>query len=326
VADLAYGADRVLEGEVAPRRAVLFEHAQDDRGRAHLEERRVLAHVRVADDHVQSTEPLGIRVRFVARVDDRTRSRRRARHAFPDVLGALRDAVHRTPGRLQHLARARVHLPADEERDEHVGELREVAIALDEIVLVAAVGVAGTIGVVLEQEHLAANALFPQSLLGALDEALEDPLPRLVVDDQVVDRVALRRRVLRVAPDVEVEPGAVLEEDVARPAPGHHAAEQIPRDFVRTQAALPAQRAGHAVLVLESEDAPFHVRPFAAVLAVYGPAVRTQRSPARGAAAGTARSEGAMVMCGRSAAPLAAQPPGRRERGSHGDVRTRRSR
>ncbi len=211
------------------------------------------------------------------------------RHAFPDVLGTLCDAVHRASGRLQHLARAGVDLAGDEERDQHVGELREVAVALDEVVLVAAVGVARAVGVVLEQEHLAADALFAQTLLGALDEALEDALPRLVVDDEVVDRVALGRGVLGVAADVEVEAGAVLEEDVARPAPRHDAAEEVPSDFVRAEAALPAQRAGDAVFVLEPEDAPFHVRPFAAGL----PQCMGRE-------------------CGRSAALLAAQPPGRR--------------
>ena len=103
-----------------------------------------------------------------------------------------------------------------------------------------------------------------EPLLGALHEALEDALPRLVVHDEVVDRVALRRRVLGVAADVEVEAGAVLEEDVAGPTPRHDAAEEVPRDFVGTEPALPAQRAGDAVFVLEPENAPFHVRPFTA--------------------------------------------------------------
>src|SRR5262249_18293959 len=83
-------------------------------------------------------------------------------------------------------------------------------------------------------------------------------LPRLVVDDDVVDGVALRRRVLGVAADVEVEPGAVLEEDVAGAAPRDHAAEQVARDLVRAETALAAQRAGDAVLVLEAEDAALH--------------------------------------------------------------------
>src|SRR4051812_27568175 len=42
VADLADCPDRVLQRQVAPRRAVLFEHPEDDRSRAHLQERRVL--------------------------------------------------------------------------------------------------------------------------------------------------------------------------------------------------------------------------------------------------------------------------------------------
>ena len=41
----------------------------------------------------------------------------------------------------------------DEKRDQHVGELREVAFTLHEVVLVAAVGVARAVGVVLEEEH-----------------------------------------------------------------------------------------------------------------------------------------------------------------------------
>ena len=153
---------------------------------------------------------------------------------------------------------AGVDLAGDEERDQDVGELGEVAVALDAVVLVAAVGVAGGVGVVLEQVDLAADPLFAQPLLGRLHEALEDPLPRLVVDDEVVDGVALGRRVLGVAADVEVQPGAVLEEDVARPAPRHDPPEQVPRDLVRAQPALPAEGAGDAVLVLESEDPAFH--------------------------------------------------------------------
>ncbi len=227
-------------------------------GRADLEEGGVLAHVRVAHDDVQAAEPLRVGVRFVARVDDRTRPGGRRRHAFPDVLGPLRDAEHRTPRRLQHLARARVDLAGDEERDEDVGELGEVALALDEIVLVAAVGVAGAVGVVLEEEDLAPDAFLAQTLFRALDESLEDALPRLVVDDEVADRVAFRGGVFGVAADVEVEAGAVLEEDVARAAPRHDPAEQVAGDLVRAEPALAAQGAGDAVFVLEAEDAPIH--------------------------------------------------------------------
>ena len=68
------------------------------------------------------------------------------------------------------------------------------------------------------------------------------------------------RRVLGVAADVEVEAGAVLEEDVARPAPGDDPAEQVAGDLVGTESALAAQGAGDAVFVLEAEDAPIHRR------------------------------------------------------------------
>ena len=91
-----------------------------------------------------------------------------------------------------------------------------------------------------------------------LDETLEDPLPRLVVGDEVLDRVALGGRVLGVAADVEVEAGAVLQKDVGGPAPADDAAEQVAGDLVGAEPALPAQRARDAVLVLETEDAPLH--------------------------------------------------------------------
>ena len=89
-------------------------------------------------------------------------------------------------------------------------------------------------------------------------ELLEDPLARLVVDDEVVERVALRRGVLGVRTDVEVEPGAVLQEHVGAAAPRHDPAEQVAGDLVGAEPALAAQGAGHAVLVLEAEDAPLH--------------------------------------------------------------------
>ena len=260
VADLADGTDRVLECEVAPRARVLLEHSQHDRRRADLEERRVLAHVGVADDHVQAPEAFGVGVRLVPGVDDRSGPGRRARDALPDVLGPLAHAVHGPTRGLEDLAGAGIDLSCHEERDQDIGELGEVAVALDEIVLVAPVGVAGGVGVVLEQEHLAPDALLPQALLGTADEALEDALTRLVVDDEIVDRVALGRGVLGVAADVEVEPGAVLEEHVAGAAPRNDPPEQVASNLVRAQAPLPAKRAGDAVLVLQTEDSTLHTR------------------------------------------------------------------
>ena len=70
VADLADGPDRVLQGQVAEDDAGL-DHPQHQVGGADLEQRGRLAHVRVADDHVQPAEPLGVGVRLVPGVDDR---------------------------------------------------------------------------------------------------------------------------------------------------------------------------------------------------------------------------------------------------------------
>ena len=51
------------------------------------------------------------------------------------------------------------------------------------------------------------------------DELVQNALARLVVGDEVFYRVALGCRVLGMAPDVQVQPGTVLEKDVGGPAP-----------------------------------------------------------------------------------------------------------
>ena len=258
VADLPDGADRVLQRHVPEHDALVLEHAQHHRGGAHLEEGGVLAHVGVAHDDVQPAVALGVGVGLVAGVDDRTAAGGRRRHALPDVLGPLGQAVHRAPGRLQHLACAGVDLAGHEERDEHVGVVGQVVAPAGQVVLVAAVAVAGRVRVVLEQVDDAADALLPEALLGGAEELLEDALAGLVVHDEVVDGVALGRRVLGMRTDVEVQTGAVGQEHVGAPAPADHPAEQVAGDLVGAEAALAPQRARHPVLVLEPEDAPLH--------------------------------------------------------------------
>jgi len=58
---------------------------------------------------------------------------------------------HRSARRLQHLARPGVDLAGDEERDQHLGVVAEVVPATRQVVLVAAVGVPGRVGVVLNR-------------------------------------------------------------------------------------------------------------------------------------------------------------------------------
>ena len=167
--------------------------------------------------------------------------------------------VDRAARRLQHLAGAADQLPGDQERDQYVGQLGEVAVPADQVVLVAAVAVAGRVGVVLEQVDVAEDALVVQPLLRVDQQTLEDPLTGLVVRDQVGDRIALPGRVLRVGAHVEVEPCPVAEEDVAAPPPGHDAPKQVPRHLVGGQSALTAKGTGDAVLVLQTEDSPVHI-------------------------------------------------------------------
>src|SRR5271155_2582794 len=61
-----------------------------------------------------------------------------------------------------------------------------------------------------------------------------------------------------VAGHVQVEAGTVLQEDVGRAPPRHHASEEVTRHFVGTETALAAQGEGHPVLVLYPEDATLH--------------------------------------------------------------------
>ncbi len=258
VGDLADRADRVLHREVAHHHALL-DHPQHQVAAGDLEHRGGLAHVGVADDDVQAAVLLGVRVRLVAGVDDRPatgwwrwrRPPRCARRAGETLYDAPRGVwvILPAPTTIWRVTRNGISTSAS--------RLNSPARP-DEVVLVAAVGVAGGVGVVLEQVDLAGDALVVQPLLGVEEQPLEDPLPRLVVGDQLDDVVALGGGVLRVAADVEVEPGAVAQEDVAAAAPADDLAEQVARHLVGAQPALALERARDAVLVLDPEDPPVH--------------------------------------------------------------------
>src|SRR5690606_10048605 len=141
----------------------------------------------------------------------------------------------RAAGSLGELARSQEDLAGDEEGDQHLDGAMEILVPADQVVLVAAIGVAGRVGVVLEEVDLASDALFLEALLGRVDQALENPLPRLVVCHHVDQRIALRSRVLGVAADVEVEASAVLEEHIRRTAPGHDSPEEITGNLIRAR-------------------------------------------------------------------------------------------
>ena len=139
------------------------------------------------------------------------------------------------------------------------GQPLEGHVPAHQVVLVAAVGVSRRVGVVLEEEDVAGDAVLAQPLLRLVQEVLDDTLARLVVDDELGDVVALGSGVLGMEAGVEVEPRAVLEEDVGVARPGDDLLEEVAGDVVGREAALAVEGAGQAVLVLEAEDPPLHV-------------------------------------------------------------------
>ncbi len=70
VGDLPDGSDRVFQREI-PEDDIPFDHLQESHHRSHFHEGGVLAHVRVAGDHVEPAVALGVGVGLVAGVDDR---------------------------------------------------------------------------------------------------------------------------------------------------------------------------------------------------------------------------------------------------------------
>src|SRR5262247_608959 len=258
VADVPDGLHGGLEAVVLVEEPV-FDHVEEEGGGADLEIRRHLGHVGVAHDDVEPTVLLGVRVRLVARVDDGPRRRGGSGNLLADVLGSLGEAVVEPARRLQHFAGPRKDLAGDEKGDEPLGEPLEGDVAAHQIVLVAAVGVPRGVGVVLEKEDVPGDAILTQPLLRLVEEILHDALPRLVVDDEIGDVVALGSGVLGMEPRVEVEPRPVLQEDVGIARTRDDLLEEVAGDVVGREAPLAVEGAGQAVLVFEAEDATLHV-------------------------------------------------------------------
>jgi hypothetical protein len=128
-------------------------------------------------------------------------------------------------------------LPGHQERDQHVGQPAELPGRLTQVVLVAAVGVARRVGVVLEEVDLAGDALVVQPLLGVESSPSRTRSPALswVTSSTMSSHSGVaysggcRRR---------GRAGAVAQEDVAAAPPADHLAEQVAGDLVRAQPAL----------------------------------------------------------------------------------------
>ena len=176
-----------------------------------LEQRGVLAEVRVADDDVQPAVLVGVGVRLVAGVDDAPLERGLQADLDLDVVAALGELVARlVAGRsAPDPSGTGDDLPGDEERGEPGHDRRERGLAGHEVVLVGAVAGALAVDVVLVELHArgARDGGRPHRGL------LHDPLPRLVPDDDVARGEDLGGGELGVGV-VDVEPGAVGEDDV----------------------------------------------------------------------------------------------------------------
>ena len=144
-----------------------LDHPQHEVGDADLHERRPLAHVRVADDHVEAPEALGVGVRLVAGVDDRARCGSwRSRRPPRCARRAGRCSTGRRAGRAAPCPAPHQICRVTKNGISTSAMRANSPWRADEVVLVAAVGVARGVGVVLEQVDLPVDALLVQAHLG----------------------------------------------------------------------------------------------------------------------------------------------------------------
>ncbi len=213
VGDRSQAGHGVVDGQVDIQPGV-FDHREDKRGSSDLEVGRDLAHVRVADDHMEPAVLLRVRMWLVPGVDDRTLQGCLQADLDLEEIGPLAQletglpAVHADadPAGATH------DLPGDEEGHEVADDVGERCGAGHEVVLMAAVGDALVVRVVLVQvhRHRARDGQRPPGGLG------HDPLPGLVPQHRVARVRHLGGGVLGVGV-VDVEARAIGEDDVGEP-------------------------------------------------------------------------------------------------------------
>ena len=159
---------------------------------------------------------------------------------------------------LQHLAGTADKLARHQEWQQHVRYPGEFAGPHDQIILVASVGVACRVGVVLEQVDVPADALIVEPLLGVDEQVLQHPLARTIVGDELDQVVAFGGGVFGMAAHVEVQPRTVAQEYVRASAPGDHPTEQIAGDLVRAEPAVSVKCAGDTKLGFDAHDSALH--------------------------------------------------------------------
>ncbi len=143
-------------------------------------------------------------------------------------------------------------------KDESFGESKKIGGSVDEKVLVATVGIARRVGVVLEQVDVASDALLSESLLGIHTQPFQDPLP---ARSWVINCCTLSHSAVAYSgwlPTSRYSRDRCAE-DIAASAPCNNASKQIARYFIGTEPVLSPERAGDAVFGFNSEDAAIHV-------------------------------------------------------------------
>ena len=212
VADVVDRRDGSRELQIGEIHSGLDEVEHQSR-RTDLEVRRHLRQIRVADDHVQSAVLVGVRVRFVAGVDDAPLERRLEAHLHLDVVGALRQLE---PGFVPGLAdtdasRAADHLPGREERRQPRDHRGEGRLPGHQVVLVRPVRRALAVDVVLVELQSGR----PGNARRVPGRSLHHPLTRLVPDDGIERVGDLGGRVLGMRV-IDVETRTVGEDHVGR--------------------------------------------------------------------------------------------------------------
>ena len=192
---------------------VVLDHREHQRRRAHLEIGRDLGEIRIAHDHVQPAESLGVGVRLVPRVDDRSLERGLESDLHLEEVRALRQLESRAPAVLTEAdsPRPREDLTSDEEGNQVSHDLRERRRAPHEVVLVRPIRGALVVGVVLVEIHRHR----PRHLGHELHRPRHDALPRLVPQHRIARVGDLGARVLRMRM-VDVETSTVGEDEVGQ--------------------------------------------------------------------------------------------------------------
>ena len=171
-----------------------------------------------------------------------------------NVLGPLRDEVLRFTRHFQDLSRSAIDLPRDEEGNELLRDFPKINVAAHEEVFMAPIGITERICIVLENVDFSGQTFFPQSLFSRRQAGFKQSLTGFIVNDEVENIIALGGGILRMAASVLIEPSAVHQERVGRPAVWNETFKNIPQHLLHRQIDTSVRRKNEAVLILQTKD------------------------------------------------------------------------